>query len=788
MRLLDSKWSPIALLAILTLVCLNEVLSGQWLLLDRELDFLHYRYFEHCREYLERGTVPLWTPRVFFGFPLLANIQLALCYPPNWLAMTLLPTQSGIALLVALHLFLAAAFTYGLMRSLGCQKSGSLIAGATFVLSGFVVSKTVELMTVSTLPWLPAVLWAMDEWFRRKRPLSLALAGAAFGLQCLAGHTQYAYYTALAAGLFALFHWLSSRGRRAAALRESLTVLAVVAVLGSGLFAVQLLPTYELTRHASRAGLAFEEAAFGEGNVLTLPLLMQTLLPHFKQISFGSGLTLFVGPLWPMLATIGLVLGHRRAAGFLGLTALSASLLAAGGNLPFFQWLYDSPLPGFAMFHDPIRIMSVGTLAIAGLCGLGVDALLAERATELGNARKAFLVVSALAVILVICVEPGTPDGSPQRFLHMRDVIGFGLAISIAIAAVLIPLRYPAFGPVLLRAMLGIQVLSLLMMNNSFVPKIRRSDFEERQKWEKAVAAELHSRSVEPFRVYDMTPDPLLHNRWLNYRMDSTSGFSSLVPGRVMDFTSRGEEESPPTRQCSYSNFLTSPSFLAAANCRFIIMPREMAIVGGMMAAELRKNSDAPDPILWRVPLPPGSPWSAFEVGIPTSRARIFRDATLTATPDDSLRSLRARRDVRSLFVAQATASEVVEEGEPPRPGELEEDALQQPDTMSEDAQTIRLELGESPGWLFLSQQEFPGWRAFIDGRGVPIHRAQHLFQAVEVGRSDKVAEFIYEPRSFRLGLFLSLVSAMLLVCSATVIVVHRRYVKSDGTDAASLE
>jgi hypothetical protein len=73
----------------------------------------------------------------------------------------------------------------------------------------------------------------------------------------------------------------------------------------------------------------------------------------------------------------------------------------------------------------------------------------------------------------------------------------------------------------------------------------------------------------------------------------------------------------------------------------------------------------------------------------------------------------------------------------------------------------------ERPGFLIFDESFSPGWHAWVDGKPVPIFRADSLFMAVTLpqGGMERVL-FKYEPNSFRLGLFISLVLASVLTLS----------------------
>jgi hypothetical protein len=66
-----------------------------------------------------------------------------------------------------------------------------------------------------------------------------------------------------------------------------------------------------------------------------------------------------------------------------------------------------------------------------------------------------------------------------------------------------------------------------------------------------------------------------------------------------------------------------------------------------------------------------------------------------------------------------------------------------------------------------------PGWAAFVDGEPAPIHRADLIFRAVQVGAGTHRVEFVYRPRSLYLGMILSGISLAVLsiiICTAWIL------------------
>jgi hypothetical protein len=67
------------------------------------------------------------------------------------------------------------------------------------------------------------------------------------------------------------------------------------------------------------------------------------------------------------------------------------------------------------------------------------------------------------------------------------------------------------------------------------------------------------------------------------------------------------------------------------------------------------------------------------------------------------------------------------------------------------------------PRLLVVSDLFYPGWRARIDGRSVPIYRANHALRAIGVPGGRHEVTFTYEPLSIRLGGAISVVALMIV-------------------------
>ena len=84
------------------------------------------------------------------------------------------------------------------------------------------------------------------------------------------------------------------------------------------------------------------------------------------------------------------------------------------------------------------------------------------------------------------------------------------------------------------------------------------------------------------------------------------------------------------------------------------------------------------------------------------------------------------------------------------------------------------VDLEGTAGYLVLSDVWFPGWTCRVDGTEVEVLRANHAFRAVPVPTGAKRAEFVFAPRSYRVGWWVSAAAVALLAIAGAVGVARR--------------
>ncbi len=375
--------------------------------LQRDTGAFYYPLTAWFARELQAGNFPLWCPLIFGGYPLLADGEIGMLYPPNILALLVFPPDIAFVLMQAAHYFVAGLGSYGLARVLGVGCLAAGYSGVAFALGAFMIGHLDHGNILRSAAWLPALLASADLALRAGRRRALAWTGLGAAALALAGlglHPQV-----LLVDLVALWSYLPMRAL-AQGLRGTLPRLALVlggtTLIGLAGAAVQVVPTYELGALSSRGDdVPYADATAGALSpfdlaTLVLPYLFRadahnawSLYPYWET-------TLYVGLVGTVLAPIGLSLGRRRVVLPLAGLALVGLALGMAGYFPVDVYGWVATLPGFSSMRMPGRYGVVIELALAVLAGIGLDRLLADSGSR--RVARAVGAVGAAALTAIV--------------------------------------------------------------------------------------------------------------------------------------------------------------------------------------------------------------------------------------------------------------------------------------------------------------------------------------------------------------------------------------------------
>jgi hypothetical protein len=389
---------------------------------DFSRQFYPFRAFE-AREWWS-GRIPLWNPDMFGGHPFQADVQTAVFYPLA-LANALLNGWhtfpfAALEAEVVLHTFLAGLFTYWLARYLTGSRLAGLVAGFAFAFGGFITSYPAQQLPVlETAIWLPLIILFLDLAVGPPvRWRYLVLAGLAFGLSFLAGHSQTTLFIGYATEGYLLWRlWRAGAPRFAAA--GSLLLYPLIA---AGLSAIQLLPTLAFVPYSTRDQLPYADAAVG----YSPSALWEVLVPLWH-----GEKALSIGVVALALAVIGAWASGREPLAYWTAAGLVAIPLSLGGATPLF-WVLYHVAPGWNLFRDQERAIYVFSFAGAVLAGRGVAAL--QRGGLSGSLTRwiapTLAVAAAIGALLaVVAPRLGAPPSLQANLALNAFVLGLAAAL-----------------------------------------------------------------------------------------------------------------------------------------------------------------------------------------------------------------------------------------------------------------------------------------------------------------------------------------------------------------------
>jgi hypothetical protein len=230
--------------------------------------------FVYASEQLARGSLPLWNPYEYVGVPFLGVGQSAALYPPRVIAFGLLPLEAALHAFMVFHYLVLGAGAFVMLRAFGLGLPGAVFGTLCLAFQPAMMNSHYNPIRIASYAWIPWIVGTFIHTVESgRRGMALALAATA-ALQVLAGYPEYWVDTAIilvvllpAAGLRS-----AGQGGSAAAFRGVLRAGAA-ALLAAAIAAPLLSAVVEVFGQSIRAshtvpfmsGQSFELGAFGSG-------------------------------------------------------------------------------------------------------------------------------------------------------------------------------------------------------------------------------------------------------------------------------------------------------------------------------------------------------------------------------------------------------------------------------------------------------------------------------------------------------------------------------------------
>jgi Bacterial membrane protein YfhO len=765
----------LSLLAFVPLLFPDVALRGR-VFYERDLHLLWYSQVESFVHVVRSGSWPVWDPYVSFGHPMLGNPNTQVLYPFTWLNLLMSPESFYVAYVFA-HLAFSAVGLFLLAGRLGLPPLAATAAAATWTASGPLLS-TVNLWNhLAGAAWLPWAFLAAERTLASPSVRAGIGLGFALGLQLLAGSPDLSAFTVLGIAAYAVARARTPEIRTA--LRPRLSALLVATILAAGLAAGMLWPALEAARAGARWNLDPARRTTGSLHPLGLPVKLLSpaipaelpLTPAAAAPMFDAGLPLLRSPYLglPALALVLAAFTPSAGRGRLLLAGLAggALLFALGDHTPVYGVL-STLLPPIRALRYPSKAVVLAAFAFALLAGKGCDTWRSvgegtRRRWLWGVAIPMGLLALGEAAAAVAARDPGrwlpellVPEAAlgvtwRQAFAPTAARLAVASLLSLVVAALALGRSF-GLGGSTAPAVVVLAIADLWLANHTINRTTDRAFYRYRPPLLDAVepGSRVWVRSYDVTRG-ELAPNPYLLDRYpegLSYEAGPVLGtrlyllpplggawgiFGSYDPDILGLYPLQLEELVAAMR--SAGRAASRGRLLELGAVQYVAALDDPEAAGLDFARELPSLLKHPLR-LYRVrePLP-----RSYAVG----RAQVLEDAPALALLQDP--SFDPQADV----VLAGTESPAGLTGRPGTTRVLE---------LRGDRVRIEATL-PSQGYVVDVGTWDAGWRASVDGREVPLLRANVAFRAVAVPAGSHRVELVYRPLSVRLGLLVSVIA-----------------------------
>ncbi len=709
-------------------------------------------------EFWRNGKFPLWNFFMFNGTPFLATLHSAALYPLNALYL-LFSDQNAWTMLLFLQILLAGIFMYLLLRDYKLSNASSYFGAIAFSLSGYMIA-WLEFGTGGQAGlWLPLLLLVEKKFIDTGRRLYLFFIPFVFFLIFTAGDFQVPSYISATYFLYGLYRIITTRNKKAL-FTEKLFPVFTAFVFAVLLSSIQLIPTIELFKNSVRANDPYIEQYFY--GLMNWEKVTNFIWPDF----FGNIVTRnywskygfheyisYIGIISLVFVFYSLLTRKIKEERFF-LTLLVITLL----------FLFPTPI---AFLPYKLKIPAIGTssasriiflvdFALSALAAFGIHKYLREPGRLLKKIIFYLLAVTlGLSIGFVISyylmndsLNPVTKWLENIRVALRNMVPGTLFIISLFCVDIfksffagkkyLIGKLFIRYVPIIIILLSTADLLRFAWKNTPFS--------EKRFLYPKVPIIDYLQKDQEMFRIAGGIPT----NLFMPYKLFSAEGYDPIYPARNGEWYSLvdwGHTKSL-TGRYGIVHYYYSP-LINYANVKYIVDykkddQRQIDKKGHFYPgiAPTRYTEDFHDnrvyvfknndvlPYIWLT--------RKFEVAkdsyelidklLSSSEPKIILEKNPGLDFDDSNLDYEVA-NVKKLY------------------NEIEFDVVLTGDSLA-----------------FVSESYYPGWRAYIDGSEEEVLRANWLFQSIKVPRGEHKIRFVYFPKSFKIGLWLSLTTFIFLI------------------------
>lgn len=734
---------------------LSDFFFSDRLFYSRDMAFLEIPLRQHTAALLKEGHWALWTNAYGNGQPFLANPKNAVLYPSTWLYL-ILPFSLAFRIHFLFHGFVAWLGLFLLGRYFRWSNQASFLAATSFIFGGVFLSSFEFYNHVASLAWLPWIILVIHEDQVRPVYRTLWLA-ALWVLIILSGTPHVIPMTAI----FGLLVILLAGNRR----KERVLTFGISLLLAVSIAAVQLLPSLEMLKRSTRnpqETLRWSLEPFQLVNLIIPGFFggdrgndtSEYWGRHLFDYHYPLYYSLYASPGLLLLALLGLKRPRNRIQVFLAVSAAVFLLMSMAHLLPFFPLI--TKLPGAGIVRYPVKYLSGSILAISLLAAIGFDRLYREK--TYGLRTTAVFVGTSIFALLIFIIGAGPILSILQRLFAITESSQLAMLKNSIIYALFVLILYSGLLFAISRARTrkdylallfsGLLLLDLAVWNRTVNPVVPKDYFSE--------PAFLEGK-VKPLKVYrdETLPDNMIEKighdkRFQKYLRQSVFPYTLIGPVHYLydqDFYQLYDKDYIKiVKKLRRSDLKTRRKILADNGAAFAIS--HMSLLRSGLSPHCIEGM----PIY-------------FE---PVPDTRVFPYLTTSVVKAESIDEalgLFSKLDFEIHDSTTIVYEDVrVDEGNVACGGTPFE-----PLTVNTGLMTYSVK-APCRSLAVFAEHPAPGWRAFIDGKFVPILKANLTSFGIVVPEGAHTLTVRYSPSSFIWG---GRVSVLTLLLIAAFLLIH---------------
>lgn len=699
---------------------------------------------------LKQGTIPFWNPHNFSGNLQLQNYQTGLFYPLNFFYF-IMPFNNAWTLIIISQPLLAGIFMYLFLKDLGNKEYAAGIGSVAFAFSSYMTVWLEYGNIGSTFLWLPLLLLLIRRFMQTDRLRYMVLAVLSLATAFLAGYIQGVFYLYVIIFSYLCFLFFKEKKR----INKWFIISTVfIFCLPLVLTSYQIIPTVVLYLDSTRSDYtSLQIQQLLQPFYYWLTLFIPDFFGNPATRNMWVPLTYIERVMYPGVSILFFTLftiwkvHHKEKIYF---TLLCGIILFLTTNFPGVFYFYHIPIPTIST-TVPTRALSIFIFSAIVLATFGISDWMEEK--------------------------------KKQTFLLPLMFIGIYLVFWVAVFV--LPKFYPGLK-------LGLAVAKHNLIFPTMLAVITSGLFILRQKFSKISYTGLTCivvfdllyffLKITPFTpqslIYPQTPVmSYLHahggiNRFWGY------GDAYIPPNFQSVDDTYSPEGNDPLHILSYGILLTSSKDGMYPK----ILPRPDAnIAPGYGPNDLRNNkfrqtilnllgikyvlhldqrlSDTwvpntatfdPDiyQLVWQQ-----KPWQIYENKKALPRFFIISDYQVVTDKKKEL-SAFYHTDLSKTIILEKQPSLYIDKYSHGSTELLQYGA----NTVS-----IRTKTNGS-ALLFLSDNYTPIWQVKLDGKSIPLYRADFSFRAVPIPAGEHIVVFSYAHSKFTLGLILAGIGMIVLI------------------------